>query len=198
MKRTGRKPMDRLNGYDSREAMWAVIRVLRRFTVRELYGETTLDISTVRDYVVGLERSGILAPLDGTPLAEDGATRYQLVKDVGVDAPRVRRDGTTVTQGQGRINLWRTMRIIKEFNARVLADAASTEDCVISVATAEDYIRHLHRAGYLKANGRGRYLFLYHMYTGPRPPMIQKVKRVWDQNLKKVMWSEDGGGNDGE
>lgn len=193
-----RKPMDKLNGYDSREAMWAVIRSIKTFTVRELREETTLEISTVRDYVTGLCAAGYLEK-DGTkPSGSAGkgiganAVVYKLVKDAGVDTPRVRKDGTKVTQGQGRLNMWRTMRMIGNFTAKELAVNASTPDCIIKESTASDYAHHLCLAGYLRNQGN-RYLFKKTSYTGPKPPMIQRVKRVWDQNLKKVMWREDGG-----
>jgi hypothetical protein len=191
-----RKAMDKLNGYDSRQAMWDIIRKIRTFTVRELHQETTLEISTVRDYVKGLCKAGYLAieatkKASGTPGSVSAkAAVFSLEKDVGVDAPRVRKDGTKVTQGQGRINMWRTMRVVGDFTAQELAIKASTPDCIIKVATAVDYAAHLCYAGYLRKR-KNRYLFLQANYTGPKPPMIQRVKRVWDQNLKKVMWRED-------
>ena len=131
MSRQSRKPMDKLNGFDSREAIWSAIRKLPRFTVRDLQQETTLEISTVRDYVSGLTAAGYLSQEEGVcPFS------FVLKKNVGVDAPRVRKDGTIVTQGQGRINMWRTMRILRIINAKDLAVTASTEDCHISVKTA--------------------------------------------------------------
>jgi hypothetical protein len=187
MSRVSRKPMDKLNGYDSREAVWSAIRRLPSFTVRDLQQETTLEISTVRDYVTGLMKAGYLRVI-----AESRATVYILVKNVGVDAPRVRKDGSLVTQGQGQINMWRTMFVLRTFTVKKLAVTASTEDCIVSVNAADDYVKHLCVAGYLKKKD-DEYFFPPHMFTGPKPPMIQKVKRVWDQNLKKVMWSELGG-----
>ena len=197
MARKNRKPMDKLNGFDSREAMWKIIRVCPPFTIRELQQQTTLEISTVRDYVNGLCAAGYLEK-DGTRAS--GATGgvgsraavFKLLKDVGVDAPRVRKDGTTVTQGQGHINMWRTMRMIGNFTAKELAVNSSTPKCIVKESTAADYAKHLCFAGYLRKNGT-RYLFIKSSYSGPKPPMIQRVKRVWDQNLKKVVWREDGG-----
>jgi hypothetical protein len=71
---------------------------------------------------------------------------------------------------------------------------------VIKEATAEKYLRHLRDAGYLIQVKGSRscavmWRFLPSMHTGPRAPMIQRVKRVWDQNLKKVMWSEESTGS---
>lgn len=190
-KRTTRKPMDKLNGFDSREAIWALIRSKRQFTVRDLYLATTLEASSVLDYVRGLTNAGYLREEIG-----DKARLFTLIKDVGVDAPRVSRDGKPVTQGQGRINMWRSMYIIQSFSAKELAVNASTPDCIVKLSSAENYCGFLCRAGYLRRDKDGRYTFLRHMFTGPKPPMVQRIKRVWDQNLKKVMWGEDS--DDGE
>jgi len=190
-KRTTRKPMDKLNGFDSREAIWGLIRSKRQFTVRDLYLATTLEASSVLDYVRGLTNAGYLREESG-----DNARLFTLIKDVGVDAPRVSRDGKPVTQGQGRINMWRSMYIIQSFSAKELAVNASTPDCIVKLSSAENYCGFLFRAGYLRRDKDGRYIFLRHMFTGPKPPMVQRIKRVWDQNLKKVMWGEDS--DDGE
>lgn len=192
-----RKAMDKLNGYDSREAMWGIIRTLGTFTVSEIHQETTLEVRAVREYITSLHAAKYLEKTKEKQPGSTGAvssrtTVFKLINDVGVDAPRVRKDGTKVTQGQGRINMWRTMRVIGDFTAQELAVNASTPDCIIKEATAADYTKHLCHAGYLRKR-KNRYLFLQAKYTGPKPPMIQRVKRVWDQNLKKVMWREDGG-----
>jgi len=190
-----RKAMDKLNGFDSREAMWEIIRVSPRFTVRELEQQVKLEISTVRDYINGLCAAGYLEKDGSKPSGTPGslgatATAFKMIKDAGVDAPRVRKDGTRVTQGQGHINMWRTMRMIGNFTAKELAINASTPDCIVKETAAADYVKHLCFAGYLRKKD-SRYMFIKSSYTGPKPPMIQRVKRVWDQNLKKVMWRED-------
>lgn len=200
-----RKTMDKLNGIDSREAIWAEIRKRRdSFTVRDLHLSTTMKMESVREYVTGLVNAGYVEEKeDGGGLKakvpfKTPAVIYTLVRDVGIEAPRVRKDGTPVTQGQGTANMWRTMRIIGTFSARELAVSASTETCIISESTAKSYVSHLCQAGYL-VQVKGIYRFVPSMHTGPKPPMIQRVKRVWDQNLKKVMWSEDqpeGGSDD--
>jgi hypothetical protein len=118
-----------------------------------------------------------------------------LLKDVGVDAPRVRKNGEQVTQGLNREQMWRTMRILNSFNATELGVTASTEDVQIIVNDAKDYIGHLHKAGYLvqtalanNGGGLARYRLFPTMNTGPRPPMVQRVKHVFDPNLNKIVW----------
>lgn len=187
------KPVDKRSPLEGREAVWKAIRQLKIFAVPDLYRETRAKKDSIRDYLTGLlnggyivvhaESSGI-----GNPIV------YELINDTGVETPRVRKDGSAVTQGQGRENMWRTMRILKDgFTPRDLAIQASTTEHLVAESEAVDYISHLFKAGYLLANG-GRFRMLPSKYTGPKPPMVQRVKQVYDQNLKKVMWQ--GGGHD--
>ena len=183
----GCKPIDKRGPLESRQAVWDAIRRMRRFTVPVVRDETLLKTDTVRDYILGLEAAGYVRKITessgvGVP------ARWELAKDAGSEAPRVRRDGTPVIQGQGRENMWNAMRILRDFTARELAVAASMPNCRVKELTAEDYIKHLHRAGYLRKNG-SRYMFLPGAYTGPMAPMIQRTKRVWDPNLKQIRWS---------
>jgi len=184
------KPMDKRNGLDSRQALWEAIRKLEVFTLRELREETVLSLDTVREYVQGLETAGYV---ERSTKAEHRfePVCWKLIKDVGVEAPRVRKDGTAVTQGDGRKNMWEAMRIMRTFTARELAVAASLPDCLVKESTAEDYAKHLCKAGYLRKTGSS-YMFLPTAYTGPMAPQIQRTKRVWDPNQQKVRWSSAG------
>jgi len=187
------KPVDKRSPEEKREAVWAVIRQMRQFCVRDLYMEVRLGKETIRDYVAGLTAAGYLEKIREAHLSQPAL--YRLVKDCGPEAPRVRKDGTPVTMGLGRELMWRTMRILKEFSPQELAITASIEGCEIAVGTAKDYIHHLARAGYLAVSqpaGPGtqaRYRFLPSRYTGPKPPQVQRVKTVYDPNLGKVVWS---------
>jgi len=186
---------------EGREVIWQAIRKLGQFTTLDLEGETYIKESTIRTYVMGLERAGYLERIEDAPPRVPGAfraARWRLVKDMGVEAPRVRRDGTVVVQGLSREQMWRTMRILGTFTWRDLAVQASTEECPVAESEARHYCRYLHRAGYLHqvdAGGPGRpgtYRLLPGRYTGPRPPMIQRVRQVFDPNLGEVVWSAGG------
>jgi len=201
------KPIDKRRPDQTRETIWAEIRKTkgRPFSFREIWEVTTCSRDTVREYITALVAAGYvqkLSPLD-TP-----ATPYKLVKDNGIEAPRVRRDGTEITQGRGREQMWRTMRILTEFSPKDLAIHAATDNMPISEVDAKNYVYHLHKAGYLAmiatgkpgsvhtAGSQARYRFLSSKYTGPKPPMVQRVKQVYDPNTGKVVWS--GGANDAE
>ena len=186
-----RKPVNEVHLLATREALWAAIRQLDGwFSARQLRDETCCTTSQTREYLTGLTAAGILE--------KDSATRgvrYTLVRDCGAEAPRVRRDGSTVTQGRGREQIWETMRALGDFTPLDLHALGSTDDHVVALSEAETYCRYLCLAGYLARLAKDRYRLIKR--TGPKPPMIQRVRRVYDPNLKQVMWSE-GGGDDNE
>jgi hypothetical protein len=202
------KPIDKRRPLESRDAVWAEIRIQAphgSFSAREIANATMLGVDTVRDYMVGLCNAGYLAKTSPPMPDSFRAQYYKLEKDCGIEAPRVRRDGTEISQGRGRENMWRTIRILKDFSARDLAVHSSTEEVIVSEEDARCYIHFLHKAGYLKLTspasaGRvstsklARYRFLAAMFTGPKPPQIQRVKQVFDPNRNEVVWK--GGAND--
>jgi len=190
-----------------RQAMWEILRALHQagetITIREVRGHFSGNVPTgrVRDYLVGLEAAGYLERLE-EPCKSGEPVRYRLARDVGVEAPRVTRDGRHVTQGAGREQLWRTMRIIGEFNHRELAVQASTEAQPVAENEAAYYCQYLARAGYLvittqsAPNRPARYRLLPSRYTGPRAPQIQRIRQVWDANKHEVVWRPEDGGHE--
>ena len=183
------KPMDQRNGLDSRQAIWEALRRLdgRWTTTRALRDETLLTIDSVRDYLTGLAAAGYVERKAAESTRPGSPITWRLVRDIGVEAPRVRRDGTPVTQGQKRENLWQVMRILRRFTPRELAVSARTPECMVGVAEAAEYCRYLHMAGYLTRRG-GLYQMHATAFTGPRAPMIQRTRRVWDPNRNEVRW----------
>lgn len=189
------KPMNKRNGFDTRQAVWDAISKMRDgVTIRQLRDETTMKVDSVREYVIGLEKAGYLERVNPVE-SQNGAAAavFKLINDIGVDAPRVRKDGSPVTAGQGRENMWSAMRIMRRFTARELAVAARTPDCFVAESTAADYAKHLCHAGYLRSQDDGSYLMLPTAYTGPKAPMIQRTKVVWDPNQNKIRWRSGEG-----
>ena len=190
-----------------RDAIWIVIRDLKTFSLRdiEIYSSDShklADISAAlaRPYILGLHAAGFLKQLADEERTQGQAPkRWELIKDAGINAPRVHQDGKEVTQGRSREQMWQSMRILKEFSAKDLAIAASTPAINVPEHTAKDYVYNLHKSGYLKlttraknSGGLSRYRLLPSMYTGPKPPMVQRIKQIFDANLNKVMWPRDG------
>lgn len=188
---------------EGRQVMWEAMRTLRTFTIADLSCRTQINDTTVRSYVEGLTRAGYLSC--EKPVRGKGPFRaaiWTLVRDIGVEAPKVRKDGTHVTSGLGREQLWRTMRIIGDFDHHELALQASTEEHPVAANEANFYCIYLRRAGYLTVTREGgpntptRYRLLPSRYTGPQAPQIQRIRQVWDPNTCEVVWRPEDGGDE--
>ncbi|QOX79828.1 hypothetical protein FY034_13100 [Trichlorobacter lovleyi] len=201
-----RKPIDKQQPSQCRQAIWDEVRNKEdwTFTAKEL--DVMLDASTIREYLAALAKAGYLQVISEGKRGESNV--YRLINDVGHEAPRIRKDGTPVTQGNGRLQMWNAMRIIKQFTPVDLAFNATTDEVEIAESEARNYCQALHRAGYLSVKtpaktglkgkpGSGqatRYMLIPTMWTGPQPPQIQRTKQIYDPNLKKVVWSKVEGG----
>lgn len=188
-----RKPVDQ--GGSPRDAIWAAIRQMaatdHAFTAANVADAARVNDKTARDYLKGLTAAGYLQLLESAGGLE--AKRWKLVRDIGVEAPRVRSDGSPVTQGEVNEQLWRGMSILKEFTYTDLIETASV---VIPVDTAKTYCGMLLSTGYLRVlrkadpvKGRiARYRLVRN--NGPKPPQVQRVKRVYDPNSNEVFMPE--------
>lgn len=194
-----RKPlqMELIGGKPSRQRVWEQIKHHKElFRIDHIANQSRTDSETAKTYIQCLVKGGYVVRLTEALFEE---TEFQLIRDVGIEAPRLNRDGTPVTQGMGQEAMWRCLRIMGPMDARQLAAHASTCGIKIKEASARRYVIALKRAGYLKVvfecNRRLGKLevlqLLSHMNTGPRSPQIQRVKTVYDPNLNKVMHAED-------
>lgn len=186
-------PISQRHKKDSRQAVWNIVRQLRTdFTIADVAAKTKMATDTIRDYLNGLEKAGYLK---GTPGQTIGSAKhYTLVKDAGFDAPRVKRDGSPCKRGAGNEQMWRTMRILKTFTCAELAVNASTTKHQVKESTAVDYCGDLLKAGYLRVvSGHGPVAVTYRLIrnTGPKPPIVQRIKQIYDQNQQKVVWTEE-------
>lgn len=171
-----------------REAIWLAIRLTagQPFSASQIATAAAANEKTVRDYLKGLQAAGYLSLL---PAADGVPARWNLIKDPGHEAPRVRADGSPVSQGAATEQLWRCMYMMKDFSFQDLIETASIP---ISPETAKSYCKMLLATGYLRvlmkadpATGRvARYRLLRN--NGPKPPQIQRVKQVYDPNTKEV------------
>lgn len=206
-----RKPAtEYVGGKGPRQHIWEAIRSLAGSTAafseddihRAMPREArmTIEMPTVRDYRHCLVAAGILDIVTPSQQRRIPAT-YRLVRDEGLDAPRVRRDGTRVTQGLAQEQMWRTLRILTgDTNGRELAAHASTTLIPVAEVAARDYLLVLNQAGYLlctqegKGLGKGgqqsRYRLKPTRNTGPRPPMVCRTRAVYDPNEDKVVWAK--------
>lgn len=197
-----RSPAD--SALSRQDAAWAAIRRLRTAFTRH-----DLAVDVQRHARFGIDGSTLQSCLDRWTaagiLAHDGAAPkpqrlYELVRDPGAFTPRVTRDGRPVEQGRGTENIWRSMRMLKMFSVTDLAAHANTPDTPVKPSYVQSYVTRLNRAGYLRLEqsprrggrrGRARYRLIHD--TGPRPPLVQRTHRVFDQNLQRVMSEEVDG-----
>lgn len=194
-----RKPaqMELIGGKPPRQRAWEQIRKFKlKFRVVEVARGSDVDHETVKTYVQSLVAGGYVVRLseERFEIAE-----YQLIKDTGVEAPRLTRDGQPVTAGLGQEAMWRCLRMLGPLDARQLAAHASSSGVEVKVATSKRYLMMLKKAGYLEVlqpcNPRQRRMetvrLIARMDTGPRPPQIQNVKTVYDPNLNRVMYTDE-------
>ncbi|ANQ83664.1 hypothetical protein dqs_0588 [Azoarcus olearius] len=215
-----RKPTIELRGgVGPRQRAWDAIRAQSgaEWTSDEIVLATrngkglddVIDARTLQTYLVCLVAAGIVAIVREEPLcgrAKVCRKWYRLVRDEGIDAPRLRRDGSRVTQGLAQEQMWRTLRLLKgDINARELAAHATTQLIAVDEQAAGDYLRNLDKAGYLectaegRAIGRGwgkggtgiqaRYRLRPDRNTGPKPPMVCRADVIYDANLQEVVWA---------
>ena len=202
-----RKPIDKQQPSECRQAIWEWVRAYaakhgpaHTFTINDI--PVDLEETSIREYLAALHKGGYLEAISQGKRGT--ANVYRLIFDCGVDAPRLRKDGVPVTQGQGRLQMWNSMRIIKSFTATDLAFNASTDDHQVSESDANGYCQALHKAGYLRvlapaqtgpgSSKQATYMLIPARWSGPQPPQIQRTKQVYDPNLRRVVWSRIEGG----
>ncbi|SEC23155.1 hypothetical protein SAMN05216178_3914 [Pseudomonas saponiphila] len=191
----GRKPIDlEMHGKKgNRQRVWEAMRVIRDgFTAYEISRRSLVDDTAVRSYLQSLIKGGFVEVISGAKFEEQ---TLHLVRDVGAEAPAITREGKPSKTGKGTEAMWRTLRILGEMDADELAEQASIA-VPTTTWTARSYLKWLKRAGYVvevqasTPGKKARYRLAPGKYTGPRPPMIQRIGQVFDPNLGEVVFRQ--------
>jgi hypothetical protein len=200
-----RKPieLERAGMLTPRERLWAAARKLRTFTLIEWQDATqpVVRIDTCETYLRSLVNGGWIEAIPQAKVKKKGfdQTRYRLVKD-SLDAPRVARDGSRVTQGLATLAMWRAMQVLKNFDWHDVQRAASlpargTDQAIkVTAESAKAYINALARAGYFttlqaaKPGTAARYRLVRN--TGAHAPAVTRRKVVFDRNVGDFQWQE--------
>lgn len=183
---------------NGRQAMWEAMRRLKRFTFHDVAAACAGETRTARSYIEALMNGGYVIEIEPQPRLVI-KRRFELVKDIGAEAPRLQPNGAPCIQGLAREQMWRSMKLLLDFTWRDLAVTSGTEVVPVTEMNARDYIKHLYAAGYLQMTSPGlptapaRYRFIKAMNTGPKPPMVQRTKVIFDPNLGRIMWQEEAG-----
>ncbi len=197
-------------GKSPRQRVWEQIsKQPKGFTQAQLAEFGKVSESIVKDYVKVLLTAGFIAVVDSESIgAICKRYTYALVKDNGIEAPRLTKSGDVVTQGSVNEAMWGTLRRVlkgQSFNYSELASFSSTVSKAVSAATAKTYVQTLAAAGYLECTHAAvlgnrsqpaRYRLKHEMESGPRAPMIQRTKQVYDPNWNRVVWVEEKGAED--
>lgn len=199
-----RKPSIEMTGMlTPRERVWQSVR---KFGMRQHFSALmvedgclpTVPFQTVNAYLRALKDAGYLELVERVKPETPAGSRfeapiYKLV-NTAFEAPRVSLYGRQARQGLGVLAMWRCMKVLKSFDYRDLARAASHPTLIVAEQTAQKYVNALARAGYLttlRAPTRllpGRYRLTRN--TGHHAPAITRIKCVFDRNLGQFTWQQ--------
>lgn len=183
---------------DNRQLVWTALRKGHDdgrdwLTLDAIVAETGVMRKTATDYLRALVAGGYAEEQEH----EKGTIgAFRMTRDGGVHAPRIRKDGSPVTQGAATLNLWRSMRGLRKFSVIDLVAHSNTPAVEVSEATAQTYCSMLLATGYLRVVQKAAPVYgrkaIYRLIRddGPKPPMIQRVKQVFDPNTGKVYRKE--------
>ena len=196
-----RKPavLERAGALTPRDRIWAAVLIFSTvdsFSVAEIMLLSEQRSDTIISYLRALTKAGY-TKVDDTRswMKRRDLWRWMLVRDIGVQAPRVDKNGKPVTQGIGREQLWRAVRVLKLFTCRELAAAASIETHVVAHDEAKTYVRFLKLAGYVVERRVGnrtqeaQYAFVRSRNTGPNAPLVTRDKCVMDGNTGAIVFN---------
>lgn len=187
-------------GKSQRQRVWEAIRSLSAcalggaFSADDLSRCSKVEMPIVRDYLVGLAAGDYLRVVN---IKQERRVKkfFFLAKDTGVEAPRVRRDGSPVIAGRGTQAMWDAITVLDTFTHAFLAELA-----MVKPATAANYCGFLGRAGYLElvlpghGTGRGGVASVWRCVrehrNKPRAPMITRLKAVYDPNVHQIVWQD--------
>ncbi|OEU69170.1 MAG: hypothetical protein BA863_03525 [Desulfovibrio sp. S3730MH75] len=181
------------NAPRGQEHYWQVMNQLDcedGFTLDAVYRKTNSTKVAVREYMGRLLKAGFI---DVVSCEVDGiiTRNYYRIAKRSRFAPRVQKDGTILPPTKRDV-MWRTMRMNKQFRPKDLVIWGSLPETELKLNDVKDYVKHLFKAGYLKTVGKPANnispTYLLVKNTGPLPPKIQRVKQVYDPNLKQVVY----------
>lgn len=186
-RKAGRRPVDQAG--PGRQEIWEALQQWHErgtFTISDIAEKSRANRKSIHDYLACLTAGGYVRH---NPALPGQAASYELLRNTGIHAPRLRRDGQPVLQGQATEQMWRAMVMLKCFSFRDLIQHASVE---ISEETARSYCKTLLATGYLrviaKADPARGIIARYELLrdSGIAAPQIQRVKCVYDPNTGLV------------
>ncbi len=176
------------------EQMWDLLRAESGGILIKTVPRTipTISYDKAKAWLKALELAEYVLVTDISAMNAVCATyRYQLVRDIGQQPPRIDSKGQ-VKPPQSSDLIWRTLRILKNANAHQIVASGSTPELTLKISNVRQYLRALYLAGYLKADStrHSRALAGYQLIknTGPKAPQVKRGKKVYDANLGIIVY----------
>ncbi|MFF3704863.1 hypothetical protein [Pseudomonas qingdaonensis] len=188
---------------EPRQQMWEAIRLLQPgFTVNDIVRRTAGRSADVSRYIQALTKAGVVGLIETpTSAATNRGKVFALIRDEGVDHPRLNSKGERTFDHLATENIWRTLRILGgHLTVHDVAQTASAGGVSVSVVKVRKYLNALAEAGYVQKTDHGlqqaeTFLLVTSKYSGPRPPEIRQLDnlQVYDPNLNKLVFTKTTG-----
>ena len=194
--RSGKKPVHlaMAGGKLPRQRIWEALRELKQggwpLTTYKVARLSEQDDESVRDYLRALAKAGVVCQI----AVNDRDATWELLKDEGVEAPRVNKRGERQPPDAVEC-IWRALRIMGELSATEAAEQAHAGGATVTENSARIYLQGLALAGYVTREGGtpgkpARYRLLRSRNSGPLHPIYQRCtyEQIYDPNLDQVVW----------
>lgn len=175
------------------EQVWDIARATQeRFTVRDVRRQAVAEITydRVRACLDKWHAAGYIARIVDTNIYPP-TYLYEVINDCGQQPPQVDNHGQLKKQSTQDI-VWRTVRILKKFNARQIIASANDGETKLNEKAVRYYLFHLHDAGYITwlnaDDNQTLAQYILTVNTGPKAPEIKRGKKVYDGNLGIVVY----------
>jgi hypothetical protein len=171
----------------NQDGIWQLVRTFKIFTLGDIARHIEMDRGHIAVYLKVLKKAGFIKandnPVRGKPIT------YTLIKDNGIHRPQLDLNGSEKPISLSQ-KIWVAIKALKVFDHR---DVSLLVDCKENYI--KSYLKQLRMAGYLRVkeeatrNTTKKYIFLTTKDTGRNAPQIKKDKSVYDQNIRKIVWS---------
>lgn len=176
--------------------MWDIARTAQaKFTVHEVRRQVKGEITSgrVRAWLDKWQAAGyVVRTVDNSK--HPPTYLYEVINDCGQQPPQVDNQGRFKKQSTQDI-VWRTVRILKNFNARQIIASANDGETTLNEKAVRYYLFHLHDAGYITCLNAddNQTLAQYRLTvnTGPKAPEVQRGKKIYDGNLGMVVYDPE-------
>ncbi|MFH1796302.1 MAG: hypothetical protein ABIF45_17570 [Pseudomonadota bacterium] len=162
------------------------------WTIRQIVLRTNVSTRSVSQFVDRLRKAGIAALVETrvSVAGQKSATACYRLTRRPIDTPRLYPDGSERPEDDLQL-LWRTMKMVKSFTPRELADQAGSDDRAVGLELTRQYVSRLCAVGIVavtqpvRSRREARYRLVRNL--GARAPRILTARVVFDPNAKQVI-----------